>query len=262
MVEEDRAAFVETNTRHAVPILLNRLQAVGMKPEQVEFIIVTHAHLDHAGGTAELLKYCPNAKVLAHPRATPHLVDPHKLVEASEQVYGKELFRDLYGHIDPISQERIQSVVDGEEVQFGTRRLKFMHTRGHANHHMCILDSGSEGIFTGDAFGLCYPELQGSGLFIIPSSSPSQFDPDEALVSVRKVLEAGARKAYLTHFGELEDMDVAADQLERHLEFHAELLKGVMEREWWSGEGAITSEGRSTVSRMRLKRNATGARRN
>lgn len=228
MREGDRALFVETNTAHAVPRLLRALEAQGLTPEQVEYLIVTHVHLDHAGGASALMEACPRAVLLAHPRAVPHLIDPSRLVASARQVYGDEAFAKLYGEIHPIPAERVRMMEDGEEVRFGERTLRFFHTRGHANHHFCVFDSKSEGVFTGDSFGLAYPALQGSGLFIFPSTSPTDFDPTEAKRTLEKILGTGAKRAFLTHFGEVTDLPEAARQLKTHLDFSEALFqKGI-----------------------------------
>lgn len=223
MTEGDRALFVETNTAHAVPRLLASLQQTGFRPDQVEWIIVTHAHLDHAGGTSALLEACPQATVLAHPKAARHLIDPSRLISSAERVYGASRFKTLYGEIKPIESDRVRAVVDGEEIQFGERKLQFFFTRGHANHHLCLLDTGTRGVFTGDAFGLRYPALQAEGLFIFPSTSPIDFNAQEARASIHKILATGAHRAYLTHFGEVTDLEAAAAQLLEHLDFCEEL---------------------------------------
>ncbi len=224
IVEGDRAAFVDNNTAHAVPKLLSALSRAGLRPEQVEYAIITHIHLDHAGGSSALLSACPNAKLLAHPRAARHAIDPSRLIASARKVYGDASFEKLYGRIDPIPAARVREMSDGEELAFGSRTLKFLHTRGHANHHFCVLDSGSSGIFTGDAFGLRYPDLQSGGLFVFPSTSPTDFDAEEARRSVRRIVDSGARTAFLTHFGELGELREAGDQLISHLDFCEQLL--------------------------------------
>ncbi len=224
LVESGRAAFVETNTEHAVPTLLRALEDQGLTPEHVDYVIVTHAHLDHAGGAGELMRLCPNAKLLAHPRAAKHLIDPTKLIASAKVVYGEQRFAQLYGEIKPIAAERVQVMEDGTQHVWGERTLRFLHTRGHANHHMCIHDSGANTVFSGDAFGLAYPGLQSQGLFIFPSSSPTDFDPIEAKASIKKILATGATSVYLTHFGKLTALAQAAEQLEDHLEFCEGLL--------------------------------------
>ncbi len=229
LVEGDEAAFVETNTAYALPRLLEALSKAGRRPEDVRWVIVTHVHLDHAGGASAVMKACPNATLLAHPRAARHLIDPSRLVASAKQVYGDEPFRKLYGDIEPIPAERVRIMEDEETLRWGSRTLRFLHTRGHANHHFVVHDSASGGVFTGDAFGLRYPMLQGRGLFVLPTTSPTDFDPDEAKRSVRRIAEA-ASSVFLTHFGEVTEIEDAAGQLLRHLEFSGELLDRAVAR--------------------------------
>ncbi len=229
LVEGEEAAFVETNTTYAVPRLLEALSKAGRRPEDVRWVIVTHVHLDHAGGASAVMKACPNATLLAHPRAARHLIDPSRLVASAKQVYGDEPFRKLYGDIEPIPAERVRIMEDEETLRWGSRTLRFLHTRGHANHHFVVHDSASGGVFTGDAFGLRYPMLQGRGLFVLPTTSPTDFDPDEAKRSVRRIAEA-ASSVFLTHFGEVTEIEDAAGQLLRHLEFSGELLDRAVAR--------------------------------
>jgi len=224
IVEGDRAAFVDNNTNAAVPRLLASLEEQGLTPEQVEYLIITHVHLDHAGGTSKLAKACPNATVVAHPRAAPHVIDPSKLVASASAVYGEAEFERLYGTIEPVAEARVQVMDDEQTLQFGRRELRFLHTRGHANHHFCIADSASGAIFAGDAFGLVYPALQGEGLFAFPSTSPTDFEPELARDSIRRLVDERPSCLYLTHFGAVTDIDTAAGQLTRHLDF-AERLR-------------------------------------
>lgn len=236
IVEGDRAAFVENNTTHAVPRMLGALRKAGLAPEQVEYAIVTHAHLDHAGGTSALMEACPSAILLAHPRAARHLIDPSKLVASARAVYGAERFRAVYGEIAPIPEKRVRAMEDGERVRLGSRELSFFHTRGHANHHLCIHDSGSNGIFTGDAFGLVYPALQARGTFAFPSTSPTDYLPEEAVAVVRQIASRGADRVFLTHFGERTDIAAIADQLLADLTFSAELFAKARDSEHGGAE--------------------------
>jgi glyoxylase-like metal-dependent hydrolase (beta-lactamase superfamily II) len=231
---ERRAAFIDNNTAHSVPLLLNALKQEGMTPEQVESVIITHVHLDHAGGTSRLMEACPRATLLAHPRAAKHMIDPSKLLASARQVYGDETFEKLYGRIDPIPASRVRVMEDGETVAFGAgagdnqssrAHLQFIHTRGHANHHLCIYEPETRSVFTGDSFGLAYPFLQRAGLFIFPSTSPTDFDYAEAVGSLDKIVATGARQAYLTHFGAITDFTSARAQLLRHLEYSQKLLE-------------------------------------
>ena len=224
LVEGDRAAFIDNNTNAAVPLLLAALDRAGLAADDVEYLILTHVHLDHAGGTSKLARHCPNAMVLAHPRAAPHVIDPSKLVASASAVYGAAEFERLYGGIEPVEADRVRTMDDEETLRFGSRELRFLHTRGHANHHFCIADSASESIFTGDAFGLIYPALQREGTFAFPSTSPTDFEPDLAREAVRRLVDERPRCLYPTHFGAVTDLETAAGQLIRHLDF-AERLR-------------------------------------
>ncbi len=224
LTDRTYGTFIETNTTHCVPSLMSALKNEKIKPENVEFIIITHVHLDHAGGSSALMKACPNAKLLAHPRAAIHLIDPTKLIKSATAVYGADVFNRLYGEIEPIPEKRVRIIQDGEDIVFHSRKFHFIYTLGHAKHHFCIYDSTIEGVFTGDSFGLAYPALQKNGLFIFPSTSPTDFDPLEAKASVRKILALGAKKAFLTHYGEIRELTEAAEQLIRHLDFSEDLM--------------------------------------
>lgn len=219
VVEGDRVAFVDNNTNRAVPHLLEALTNQGLTTEQVEYLIVTHVHLDHAGGTAELLKHCPNATVLAHPKAARHLVDPSRLVAGAKVVYGEAEFDDLYGIIEGVPEDRIRIMEDGEKLDWGSRSLTFIYTKGHASHHFSIYDSGSDGVFAGDAFGLARTSEARPGIpFTVCSSSPPEFDPEEARLSVQKILDTGAARIFLTHFGAFDDMGTRAKHLLRSID--------------------------------------------
>lgn len=214
---QGHAYFVENNMAKAVPLLLDRLKQIGIAPEQVDYVIITHVHLDHAGGTSALLNACPNAKVLCHPRAKRHLVNPTKLVESAKKVYGEAAFESLYGTIEPIEESRISCPEDGEVILWQGRKLEFLYTEGHAKHHFCVLDHCSNGIYTGDSFGLAYPALEG---FIFPSTSPTDYDPQQAKRSIERIVSTGAKYAYLTHFGIKEDLPKLAQSLLEILDLH------------------------------------------
>ena len=223
-VEGKEAAFIEVNTTYAVPYLLTALREAGRTPDDVKFIIVTHVHLDHAGGTSALLKACPNATVLAHPRAARHLIDPSRLVASARQVYGDEAFDELYGAIEPIDASRVRTMEDGEAVQLGDATLRFLHTRGHANHHFVVHDEKENVVFTGDTFGLVYPALQKAKRFAIASTSPTDFDGPAAIESVKRIMALQPRAVALTHFGLYEDVKAIGDQLIRWLEVSSQLF--------------------------------------
>jgi glyoxylase-like metal-dependent hydrolase (beta-lactamase superfamily II) len=217
IVDKGRATFIETNTSHAVPHLLAKLDSLGIPRENVDFVIITHVHLDHAGGSSALLSSCPNAKLLAHPKAAKHMMNPTRLIESSKQVYGEETFQKLYGEISPIPEHRIRIMLDGESLEWGSRNFNFIYTKGHANHHFCVYDSLSNAIFTGDSFGIAYPKMENGGRFIFPTTTPTDFNYEEAIRSLDLVLGTGANIAYLTHFGSVDNLKEKAQHLKEGL---------------------------------------------
>lgn len=245
IVDGNRATFVENNTNNAVPLLLEVLKEEGLGPESVDYIIITHVHLDHAGGTGKLVSLCPNATVLAHPKAAPHVIDPTRLIKSSIQVYGEENYFKLYGEILPVPSDRVRIMSDGEELSWQKRIFKFLHTRGHANHHFCIYDSLTNGIFTGDTFGIGYTLFRkGKDSLLFPSTTPTDFDPEEAILSVDKILATGADKAYLTHFGVWEDIRSGASQMKEGLNVMKNVLISA-EKTGLEGEALVSfCEGR------------------
>jgi glyoxylase-like metal-dependent hydrolase (beta-lactamase superfamily II) len=190
----------------------------GLGPSDVRWIVVTHAHLDHAAGAGGLLAECPNATLLAHPRAARHLVDPAKLVKSATAVYGEDVFAKLYGTVEAIPQERVRSLADGETFELGGSVLRVHHTAGHANHHMVVEDPATESVFTGDSYGVVYPALQRNGLFALATTSPTNFDAREARISIERIRNLGARYVCPTHFGAFSEIDAIAEQLHRWID--------------------------------------------
>lgn len=230
MVEDGRAAFVDNNTVHAVPELLEALRKSGLGPEQVDYLIVTHVHLDHAGGTAELLRHCPYATVLAHPKSVRHLIAPDRLVAGAKAVYGEATFTKLYGVIEPIPESRLRAVQDGETLVWGGRTLTFFYTPGHASHHIGIHDSRSNSVLAGDAFGLGLTEAIRPGpSFLVATTAPTDFDAALSRKTVRRILETGADRVYLAHFGAHNSPNRSASLLLRSIDQMENVLKAAME---------------------------------
>ncbi len=237
LTEGDSAAFIENNTVHAQPYLMRALEDRGMTPEQVEFIVITHVHLDHAGGTSALAEKCPNATVIAHPKAARHIIKPERLIQGATAVYGEEMFAKLYGTIKPLDENRVRAMEDGEALVFGDTELRFFYTLGHATHHFCIHDVKRNAVFTGDSYGLQYPMLQeGTEPFIFPSTTPSDFDPDEMLVSIDKILSTGAEHAYLTHFGRVWDIRQGGQMLKENVTVMKYIFQDAIESTFSGGD--------------------------
>jgi len=218
-----QAAFIETNTALAVPTLLAALADEGLAPEQVRWIVITHVHLDHAGGAGQLMQACPNATLLAHPKAARHAIDPSRIEAGARQVYG-EHFDALYGELLPIDSERVRALDDGESFELGERTLTVHHTRGHANHHFVVHDPGADAVFTGDSFGILYPALQRYRTCAFPSTTPTDFDAPAAKDSIDRIVALGASRVFPTHFGEHTELSVIAEQLKPLLDAHAAIV--------------------------------------
>jgi glyoxylase-like metal-dependent hydrolase (beta-lactamase superfamily II) len=208
IVDKGRAAFVDTGTTHSVPNLLATLAAKGVAPEAVDYIFLTHIHLDHAGGAGALAARLPNAKVVVHPRGAPHLVAPEKLIAGTKAVYGEARYAELYGEIVPIPAERVIAVEEGQSLKLGSREFGFLHTPGHALHHYAMHDRAANAVFTGDTFGLSYREFDVKGReWIMPTTTPTQFDPDQLHHSVDRILALAPSAAFLTHYGRVTDLE-------------------------------------------------------
>ncbi len=201
IVADGHAAFVDTGTDHSVPNLLAALQAVGLAVDAVDYILLTHIHLDHAGGVGRLAEALPRAKVVVHPRGAAHLRDPSKLIAATKAVYGAAAYEKFYGEMRPVAADRIIAVEDAERRRLGRRTLEFMYTPGHALHHVCIVDRDAGAVFAGDTFGVSYRELDtAAGEFVFAATTPSQFDPAQLHASVDRIIQLQPQAAYLTHY--------------------------------------------------------------
>ena len=202
--QDGEYALIETGTSRSLDNLEMVMRTVGVTPAQVRYVMPTHVHLDHAGGAGAMMARFPAARLVIHPRGARHMADPQRLVDSAREVYGPARFHELYGEITPVPLERMLVVEDGATVELGGRRLEVRHTPGHANHHYCIWDETSRGWFSGDSFGISYPWFRfRGGDYLLPTTTPTQFDP-EALLQTFTLLDSyRPRRIFLTHSGEL-----------------------------------------------------------
>ena len=242
LVERGRAAFIDTGTNHSVPRLLSALAAAGVAPDAVDFVILTHVHLDHAGGAGLLMQSLPRARLLAHPRGARHIVDPGRLVDGATAVYGAEEIERSYGTLVPVPEERVEATRDGQTIELASRPLQLIDTPGHALHHLSIWDAASRTCFTGDTFGLSYREFDtAAGAWTTPTSAPVQFQPEALRASVQRIAALQPACVGVTHYGlatdvprlaalflsQLDEMVALAEQVEPGPERQATLLAGL-----------------------------------
>ncbi|GAA6137869.1 MBL fold metallo-hydrolase [Arenicella sp. 4NH20-0111] len=200
----DRLSIIDTGTQFSVPQLKTAIDALGLSFDNVDYIILTHIHLDHAGGASSLMALCSNAELVVHPKGARHMIDPSKLVAGAMAVYGDTEFNRLYGTIGKIDPSRVIQPQDGETLPWKTRPLTFIDTPGHANHHHCIIEHESNAIFTGDTLGIGYRALRSEGhAFVMPTTTPVQFNPEALHHSIDKVMEYNPDTLYLTHYSAL-----------------------------------------------------------
>lgn len=224
--QNDKAVFIEVGPSNSAPILKAVLQKKNISPEQIEYVIVTHIHLDHAGGAGKMMEYLPNAKFVVHPRGFRHMKDPGKLIEGATAVYGEEQLQAIFGEILPIKEERIIQMMDGDRLDFNGRTFNFFETRGHAKHHFCIYDQQSNGVFTGDSFGLSYRKLDiNQDVFIFPTTTPIQFEPDQAHKTIDKIMSYNPKYLFLTHFGRICVTNALADDLHMFIDSFVAIAK-------------------------------------
>lgn len=219
VIENGRVAFIDTGSNDALPNALAALKKLGLDEDTVDYVILTHIHLDHAGGAGRLMAAFPNARLVVHPRGARHMAEPSKLVAGVTAVYGADYVDRVYGQILPIPAERIIEAPDGHIVSLAGRELLCIDTPGHARHHICIVDRKTSGIFTGDMFGLSYRELDvDDRQFIFPTTTPTQFEPEEMRRSISRLLSFAPEAVYLTHYGRVPNVPQRASDLLRYLD--------------------------------------------
>jgi glyoxylase-like metal-dependent hydrolase (beta-lactamase superfamily II) len=218
VIEGGRAAIID-HTKQGIPHMQAELATHGLSFEDVEYLIITHVHLDHAGGTGRLAQLCPNAKVLAHPKAARHLISPERIIAGSRAVYGDEMFEQLYGEIVPIPESQVRAMQDGETIAWGKRTLRFEYALGHASHHFVIYDDKSNGVFTGDMLGMGRSRyLAADKDFVHCITAPPDFDAAEWKKHTQKLVDSGARWAFIAHFGVFDNIPARVADLVESLD--------------------------------------------
>ena len=230
LVTGPEPVLVETGSQSSVPTLLASLAELGVGADDLAHVVVTHIHLDHAGGVGDVARAFPRATVHVHGKGARHLIDPSRLVASAAQVYG-DLLDSLYGRLDPTPSDRVHVLEDGDAIEVGPgRRLVCVDSPGHAKHHLAVHDEGDAGsglLFTGDAVGVRLPD----GGVLRPSTPPPDFDLDQALASLQRFKDRRPQALCFAHYGLVPEPDAVLEEAEGTLRRWAE----VAEAAWRQG---------------------------
>ncbi|WP_049984973.1 MBL fold metallo-hydrolase [Halobellus rufus] len=195
LIDADEPTFVDTGLGRNREYLLEALDELDIDRAAVGHVLVTHVHLDHAGGAGYLAEACPNATVWTHEIGAPHLVDPERLVAGTKEAVGD--MWEFYADPKPVPEDRIQELTDGDEIDLGDRRLSTVEAPGHAPHQMVFHDATADLCFTGDAAGIYVPDRD----VVNPTTPPPQFDLEQCLQDVRRIDELAPATLCFGHFG-------------------------------------------------------------
>jgi glyoxylase-like metal-dependent hydrolase (beta-lactamase superfamily II) len=208
LLDADEPAIVETGPATSFEPVVAGLERLGVGRTDLAHIVVTHIHLDHAGGVWRIAERFPNATVWVHERGARHLADPTRLLASVSSIYGAETMASLFGPVKPVAAQRIRALGDGDLIELGRRHLETVSTPGHAKHHVALVDSATGAVFTGDALGIHPPDAR----VLRPATPPPDYDLELAIASIERIRER-ARGAMLlfSHFGPVEEVDRICD---------------------------------------------------
>lgn len=192
IVDSEKVCIVDCGPTAAEKEIIDAIDELGIKKDEVEYIAVTHIHLDHGGGSGRLLKHFPNAKVLVHPKGFGHLINPSKLWKAAKSVLGD--VADIYQAPEPCDKSRVIVVEDNRTIDLGDCRIKAVHTPGHSPHHISFYMEEDRVLFSGDSAGMYYKGL------IVPTTPPP-FNFEKSLESIEKMIKLNPKTIAFTHFG-------------------------------------------------------------
>jgi glyoxylase-like metal-dependent hydrolase (beta-lactamase superfamily II) len=218
--------LVETGPTTSVEAVTAGLQTLGLRDEDLAHIVVTHIHLDHAGGVGTLARVFSRATIWVHERGAPHLADPTKLIRSATSVYGEERLRTLFGPVDPAPPDRLRAIADGDRLDLGDRHLQILYTPGHASHHVALVDSRSGAVFTGDALGIHLPDDR----VLRPATPPPDIDVESGLESIERIRSHARTVLLFSHFGPVVEIDelcrIAASRLRKWADIVREGILG------------------------------------
>jgi glyoxylase-like metal-dependent hydrolase (beta-lactamase superfamily II) len=226
LLAAERPTLIETGPSTSVEPVVAGLERLGIGPEDLANIVVTHIHLDHAGGVGRLRERFPRATVFVHERGARHLVDPTKLVASATRVYGETQMRSLFGPVEPVPREHVRALADGDRIDLGGRELLVDHTPGHASHQVALTDSATGAVFTGDALGVHVPDFP----VLRPATPPPEVDVDAGVASIDRIRGRARSVLLFAHFGPIAEVDRICDLAITRLRGWAEAVRDELRR--------------------------------
>jgi glyoxylase-like metal-dependent hydrolase (beta-lactamase superfamily II) len=224
LLDATEPALVETGPATSAQTVLEGLAALGMTGQELAHIVVTHIHLDHAGGAGTLAEHFPRASVWVHDVGAPHLADPTRLVASTARTYGEKRTLEFFGTTVPVPGGRLRAVGDGDRIELGDRRLDVVYTPGHASHHVALVDSRSGAVFTGDAIGVHLPDVH----VLRPAAPPPEFDIDRAVESIEAIRRHADSLLLLSHFGPVPEVDAICDLAIRRIRTWGNIVRDAL----------------------------------
>lgn len=221
LILADRPCLIETGTSTSTPTVRKALSALGIGPDDLATVVVTHIHLDHAGGVGDIAAAYPSAEIVVHERGARHLADPSRLLASARMVWGDKL-DTLFGTLRPTEASRIRALGETGTIDLGFgRHLSCYYTPGHAKHHVGLLDSLTGDLYVGDAAGVYLPETGD----LRPATPPPDFDLDAALKSIDLFRSLQPERMLFTHYGPVEDVQPILERAAEELRIWVDLTK-------------------------------------
>ncbi len=224
VVDRGQVAVIDCGPSSTIENLLDAMAEMEIDPAEIRQILLTHIHVDHAGGAGLLSKKAPQAKIYVHEQGAYHLVHPEFLWSSTKKVLGE--LAEEYGEVQPVPKSSVVPLSGGERIHLDTTEIAVVETPGHAPHHLCFWDIPSSGIFTGDAAGI-YVRKQDC---LLPTTPPPNFDLELSLTSLTRLMALQADRLYYTHFGRRKDARAHLEAYSRRLRLWVDtVLQGVEE---------------------------------
>lgn len=224
LVAAAEPTLIETGPTTSLRAVLDGLAALHVGPEDLAHVVVTHIHLDHAGGIGHLVREFPRATVWVHDRGAPHVADPTRLVRSATMVYGEERMRELFGPVDPVAADRIHAIGEGDSISLGNRKLDVLYTPGHASHHVALADSETGAVWSGDALGIHLPD---AGV-LRPATPPPDVDVEASEDSIERIRRRTGSVILFSHYGPVREVDELCEIAVRRLRHWADIVRGAM----------------------------------